>query len=91
MQNSTNQSTKELEKNCEGSGFIAQTVLYTCVCLWRHTKLNYSVTYKKKKEQTVGKGEQNEGAREQKNHPETDEKNRGEENECRGKEWMRRE
>lgn len=40
----TNQSTKKVEMNFEGSDSIAQTALYTCVCLWRHTKLNYSVT-----------------------------------------------
>jgi len=56
MQNSTiNQSTKELEENFKGSGYAAQTALYTCVCLWRHTKLNYSVTYKKKKNGLLGR------------------------------------
>lgn len=56
MQNSVrNQNTKELEMNFKGSGSIAQTVLYTCVCLWRHTKLNYSVTYKKKKNRLWGR------------------------------------
>lgn len=55
MQTSTtNQSTKELE-NFKGSGPLAQTVLYTCVCLWRHTKLNYSVTYKEKKNRLWGR------------------------------------
>lgn len=44
------------------------------------------------KEQTVGKGEQNEGAREQKTHPATDERNRrGLENGYMVGEWMMRE
>lgn len=30
-------------------------VLYTCVCLWRHSKLNYSATYKKKKNRLWGR------------------------------------
>lgn len=33
--------------NFEGSDSIAQTALCTCVCSWRQTKLNYSVTQKK--------------------------------------------
>lgn len=56
MQNlTTNQSTMELEKNFKGSDSIADTVLYTFVCLWRHTKLNYSVPHKKKRNRLWGR------------------------------------
>lgn len=45
----------EVEKNFKGSGSIAETVLYTFVCLWRHTKLNYSVLFKQKRNRLWGR------------------------------------
>lgn len=48
----TNQSTMKLEKNFKGSGSIAERHF---VCLWRHTKLNYSVSYKKKRNRLWGR------------------------------------